>query len=169
MFNWMDSIVKENNIQINHKLNYGSEKRVGPYLVDGYDPHNNVIYEFHGCYFHGDSPTTCPLTRKITSEKWLKKQPLLLRGTRDRTMFLKSKGYEVREIWECQYHYKYKYQISPGSKNLPPYCYKNKNKELSKEDICNAVNTGELFGMVECDIGVPESWPKGCEKTDESI
>ena len=70
MYNWLDMIWYSNNVQINNKLNYnGKEKRVGPYLVDGYDPKNNMIYEFHGCYFHGHDPANCSITRKISCEK----------------------------------------------------------------------------------------------------
>ena len=45
MFAWMELIAQQKNIRILHKMNNGFEKWVGPYLVDGYDPDNNTIYE----------------------------------------------------------------------------------------------------------------------------
>ena len=164
MYNWLDFVSESKGIKINHRLNNGKEKRVGPYLVDGYDPRNNVIYEFHGCYVHGHDPAHCPLTQKISSESWIGRQPTLLRKTIERTAFLEKEGFEVKEMWECRYNVEYKPRIGGNSKYLPPYCQNNENKTLSKDDICNAVKSGELFGMIECDIGVPKTWSKGFEK-----
>ena len=70
-------ISDSNNVKINHKLNYNGKEK-----CDWYDPKNNMIYEFHGCYFHGHNPANCSITRKISCEKWLKKQPILLEKTR---------------------------------------------------------------------------------------
>ena len=62
----------------------------------------------------------------------------------------------VNEMWECEYKDRYKTKTLEQSKYIPPYSRKHMNKRLSKEDICDAATTGELFGMIECDIGVPE-------------
>ena len=45
MFYWLDYLAKKEGITILHKLNNGQEKRVGPYLVDGFNPATNTIYE----------------------------------------------------------------------------------------------------------------------------
>ena len=45
MYHWMDYVSQKDGVQIRHKLNTGHEKRIGPYLVDGYDSENNHIYE----------------------------------------------------------------------------------------------------------------------------
>ena len=33
-----------------------TKKRVGLYLVDGFDPQTNNVYKFLGCYHHGHNP-----------------------------------------------------------------------------------------------------------------
>jgi hypothetical protein len=49
MYMWLDHIAKTQNINIQHKVNSGSEFRIGPYRVDGYDPTTRTVYEFDGC------------------------------------------------------------------------------------------------------------------------
>ena len=34
------------------------------YKVDGYDKGNKIIYEFHGCYYHGCQKCYCPTDKK---------------------------------------------------------------------------------------------------------
>ena len=55
MFNWMDYLMETENFHILHAHNHISEVRIGPYLVDSYDPITRTVYEFNGCYFHGCS------------------------------------------------------------------------------------------------------------------
>ena len=42
MYDWMDYVVKTYNIKIEHKLNTGKEKKVGPFPEDGFDEHNTI-------------------------------------------------------------------------------------------------------------------------------
>lgn len=57
MSDWMEYI-NPSQIHINHKMNTGSMTRIGPYLVDRYDPMTDVVYEFLGYYFRGQPCTT---------------------------------------------------------------------------------------------------------------
>ncbi len=97
---WMDYLNSKAGTHIQHKLNYGSEKRVGKYVVDGWDSNTNTIYQFQGCYFHGH---LCHLTRKVTNESWIEEQPEKLKKTRDTTSYLREQGYNVVEKWECDF------------------------------------------------------------------
>lgn len=45
MYHWMDWVAKTKNVKIQHKLNSGSEKRIVPYLADGYSAEDNTVYE----------------------------------------------------------------------------------------------------------------------------
>jgi len=73
-----------------------------PYHADGYCVDNNTIYEFHGCFFHG-----CPSCYPVRHEKHQRLEDLtfyeVYERTKNRTQTLKSKGYTVVEIWECQW------------------------------------------------------------------
>lgn len=42
---WLDSL----NIQNNYR-----QYKIGKYIVDGYDPNSNTVYEFYGDYWHGN-------------------------------------------------------------------------------------------------------------------
>lgn len=62
MFQWKNFVNKYQQTDIRHARNDGGEKRVCHYPVDGYDGTTNIIYQFHGCYFHGHQ---CRLTKSI--------------------------------------------------------------------------------------------------------
>ena len=67
-------------------------------------------------------------------------------------------------MWECQYKREIASELEKSSQYIPPFSCKHKFELLTKEDILNGVRTSNLFGVVECDLGVPEVWPIGCEK-----
>ena len=45
-YHWLDWVSETQHINIQHKLNQGKEKKIGPYPVDGYDEANKVRYQF---------------------------------------------------------------------------------------------------------------------------
>lgn len=48
MYEWMDYVAQTEGVNIQHKLNTGKEKRIGPYPVDRFDSNTNTVYQFHG-------------------------------------------------------------------------------------------------------------------------
>lgn len=93
---WLDSLnIKE------------KQYRIGKYIVDGYDPDTNTIYEFNGDYWHGNP--------KLYSENDVnnvlnKTFGELYRKTKDREEYLIKKGYNVISIWESDFN-KQSYQL----------------------------------------------------------
>ena len=71
-----------------------------------------------------------------------------------------SQGYHVVEMFECEYksfckqHPKI-YEIAIRSR---PNFARHFPRPVSETHILNAAQTGDLFGMIECDISVPETW-----------
>jgi hypothetical protein len=52
---WLKYMCTRENIQIQHALNAG-EMQIGPFTVDGYQENasgDKIVYEFHGCFWHG--------------------------------------------------------------------------------------------------------------------
>ena len=49
---WLSYTAEKNENYIQHARN-GGEKRVGPYLLDGYHQETHTAYEVHGCFWHG--------------------------------------------------------------------------------------------------------------------
>lgn len=48
---WMEWITSESGKQIQHELNLGRKKRVGPFPVDGYFAETNTIFHFMDVFF----------------------------------------------------------------------------------------------------------------------
>ena len=99
---WLEWVAHKERIHIRHQLN-NTEKRIGDRKlpVDGFHAQTQIVYQFHGCYWHGND---CALTRgKEIHEKRNKPTVELLEETRAHTEYIKSKGYRVLEMWECEW------------------------------------------------------------------
>lgn len=81
--------------------------------VDGFCEQSNTVYQFHGCYWHGCpkcyEPTKWCDMRTITvnTPKGLVTKPLQMgsayANTKETTKMLKDNGYQVVEMWECDW------------------------------------------------------------------
>ena len=147
MYHWMDWMSQKSGIKFLHKMNNGKEKGVGPFYVDGYEPHLNKIYEFLGCYFHGHH------CQKHDPERESK-----FKKTQDRLEFIREMGHQVETIWECDFENKIKKQPELKEfilKRRPLFCQSHP-RSVNEKEILKAVLSSELFGAVEVDIAVPE-------------
>ena len=155
MFDWMQYLNHTQGLHIQHKLNTGKEKKIGPYPVDGFDPNTNTVYQFHGCYWHGHQ---CWMTKHIKDQKWQEGRQAKYDKTAKTTTLIRSQGYEVVEKWECQFRNDLRRDLA-----LKDFCDARKpptpQRSVTEDEILEAVMKGRLFGMVECDIRVPEEWP----------
>ena len=149
MFHWMNYLMETESVHILHKRNHIREVRVGPYLVDGYDPNTRTVYEFHGCYFHG-----CSHCKKDQDD--LGKERKMHTDTKEK--YLRNKGYNLRIIWE--HEFKSKQRSDPKLKEFvrqrqPPFY--RKHRWITKEStILDAVSDDSFFGFLEVDIHVPD-------------
>ena len=57
-------------------------------LFDGYEPETNTVFEFYGCKWHG---CPCSKTDKIKYNE-----------TIEREKIIKSLGYNLVSVWECE-------------------------------------------------------------------
>jgi hypothetical protein len=74
-------------------MNSGREYRVGPYLVDGYDPDTKEIYEFLGDWYH-----SCPCLGGRDE-----KQIANYNKTIARLDYIRCHNYKINVIWECEH------------------------------------------------------------------
>ena len=74
--------------------------RIGKYVVDGYDPIENTIYEFNGDFWHGN-PTKYN-SNEINSVLKITFGELYNR-TMNRENELKILGYNIISIWESDF------------------------------------------------------------------
>ena len=162
-FDYLEWVATRDNVRIRHAMNSKSEFRVGPYPVDGFCAETNTIYQFHGCYFHGGHDG-CDIVPKIKNQEWReKKAPKLRERTARITAFLRARGYNVVERYECEWKADQKRDnnIKRFVEERWPKCFKL-SQPLTLPLILEAVLSDRFFGAIECDIGVPESndWPE---------
>ena len=72
------------------------------YFVDGYDVTTKTVYEFNGCIFHG-CPTCYPvrdIKHYCAPDRTMQE---LYNATEAKRMALLRAGFNVLEIWECQW------------------------------------------------------------------
>ena len=90
----MDYVMETEGIDILHARNHIGEVRIGPYLVDGYDPITRTVYEFNGCHFHG-----CSDCKKDQDD--LGKERKMHTETKEK--YLRHKGYNMKIMWEHEF------------------------------------------------------------------
>ena len=85
-------------LRFEHTIRIGQKH----YQVDGFNPLTRTVYEFHGCFFHG-----CTTCFKNRTQRHLKLNNASCYEVRERTELktqaLREAGYEVQEMWECDW------------------------------------------------------------------
>ena len=96
-YKWLSFTAKHNNVGIQDAGNSG-EKRVGKYRLDGFDERSNPAYEVQGCFWHG-----CPkcYSRDTINTVNGKTMHELYQETLEKIIYLKSRGFNIVEVWEC--------------------------------------------------------------------
>ncbi|KAJ8307835.1 hypothetical protein KUTeg_014618 [Tegillarca granosa] len=154
-FHWLEYLNHTKNLNIQHKLNHGKERRIFKYPVDGFDEITNTAYQRHGCYWHGHQ---CWLTRNITDQKWMETRENKFRKTRKISSIIKALGYNLVEMYECNF----RTQMRFNSK-LKAFIDARKptmvSSSITEGEILQKIKENKLFGMVEVDISVPDQWP----------
>ncbi len=94
---WMEEIMKEENIHIQHATNKGEYYIEGVGRVDGYCEETNTVYEYHGSFWHGNPDVykrddINPVSGKTYGELYDK--------TLERGRKVRSLGYNLIEKWE---------------------------------------------------------------------
>ena len=145
---WLTSVSFTTGHTIRHQSN-GREKRIGKLLVDGWCAETHTAYQFHGCYFHG-----CPKCYDHEETNTLngKTMGTLLENTRRNTAYLR-RHVETVEMWECDWK---ELHDEPDVKiflDIP----RHRKWTMTEQQIIAAVIDGTLFGMVECDVRVPDN------------
>lgn len=98
---WLEYVMKIDNIYIQHHQNDGEYKIPGTkYKVDGYCKKNNTVYQFHGSFYHGnprlyDRNFINPVIKKTMGELY-DKTCTIEKNIRD-------KGYNLIIMWEDEW------------------------------------------------------------------
>ena len=119
-------------------------------------------FQFHGCYTHGHF---CEATKNVKDFEWHANREARYERTNQTTKCIEERGFEVVEIWECQFRELCKAHPALYRKideQRPAFQRKHKGTATEKQ-ILNGVRSGELFGFAQVDIRVPDQWPKDLE------
>ena len=128
----------------------GRQKKIDCLSVDGICHHCNTVFEAMGCYYH-----YCPCQEARPSltdtdiERGVKKR----QQDEMRRDYIQQKGYQIVEMWECEWWSLYKTDASVKSHLRRNFPYR---LPVSEEGLLHGIIDGRLFGYVQCDIEVPE-------------
>ena len=136
---WLTRESDRTGCTIRHQGN-GHEKRIGKLPVDGWCAETRTAYQFHGCFWHGCPK--CHTDPEETNPKNNKTMAELLANTKAHTAYLR-RHVKVVEMWECTWK---------RERDPPP----RQKWQMTQQQIITAVVDGTLFGMIECDLHVPE-------------
>ena len=145
---WLTRESDRTGCTIRHQGN-GREKRIGKLPVDGWCAETRTAYQFHGCFWHGCPK--CHTDPEETNPKNNKTMATLLADTKKHTTYLR-RHVKVVETWECDWK---ELRKEPDVKSFLAPARRQKWK-MTQQQIITAVVDGTLFGMVECDVRVPE-------------
>ena len=145
---WLTWESAKSGCAIHHQVN-GREKRIGKRRVDGWCAETRTAYQFHGCFWHG-----CPkcYDQNETNSVNGKTMAVLLEDTKKNTAYLR-RHVKVVEMWECDWK---ELRKDPDVKSFLAPARRQKWKMMS-HSIIAAVIDGTLFGMIECDVRVPDN------------
>ena len=118
--------------------------------MDGWCSTTKTAYQFQGCYFHG-----CPCLALETNTVNGKPMTQLLIESRKNTAYLRH-FVKVVELWECQWKNMRKDAAVKRCLDAAFPRRRHAKWKMTQEQILTDVRTGTLFGMIECDVRVPE-------------
>ena len=169
---WFMYLNRKHGVHIEHKFN-GPERRLGARRipVDGFVKtpagEADIVYQFHGCYWHG---CTAMHHGWLDSEKrgkgpkaktWEK----IRADTKEVNDYLTNVlNLKVITMWECHWDEWIEYDSDARDiVNDPFFTYqsiptKHPKGRITDEDICAAIcrNNNPLFGFIMCDVSTPD-------------
>ena len=107
---WLEYVAKHWKISIHHAMSgHGGEHWIEKRPVDGYNHEKKLVFQYHGCYWHGCPK--CYHDRDKIIERGDRTREDLFQATNRRTAYLKKAGYRVIECWACEVGEKYVEQL----------------------------------------------------------
>ena len=98
---WLRYVEKNWKIKIAHAMSgQGGERWIEKRPVDGYNDEKKVVFQYHGCRWHGCSKCYPDRNQIIERDKTAED---LYQATKRRTAHLRKSGYKVIECWSCQW------------------------------------------------------------------
>ena len=119
--------------------------------MDGWYSETKTAYQFHGCFFHGHS-----CTGKEVNEVNGKPMAELLAETRKNTVYLRH-FVKVVELWECEWKETRRDPVVKKCLDAAFLRRRHARWTMTSQQILSSVRAGTVFGLIECDLCVPEA------------
>ena len=117
---WLEYVAKHWKIRIHHSMSgHGGERWIEKRPVDGYNHEKKIVFQYHGCYWHG-CPKCYPDRNKIIDRDDKTREDLYI-ATKRRTAYLRKAGYRVIECWACEVGEKYVEQLPEAQTKSYPH------------------------------------------------
>lgn len=164
---WLDFLEQKFHISIER------QRHIMPYVCDGFrncddgtGGKKGIVYEYNGCMVHGHSLCSRieSYRKRIQGEDNLKNFDKTMEKRRQhyekKKKYLLSLNYEVVELWECHFDF-FKLDLSfrDFMQQQHRSCFdqlKGKKRNVTEEEIINAVKDGSLKGFVQVDVEFSE-------------
>ena len=128
----------------------GRQKKIDCFSVDGVCYHCSTVFEALECYYHyclcQEAP---PFLTESDIERGVKKR----QQDGMRRDYIQQKGYQIVEMWDCQWWSLYKTDASVKSHLRKDFPYRH---PLSEAGLLHGIIDERFFGYVQCDIEVPD-------------
>ena len=129
----------------------GSWKKTDCFSVNGFCSHCKTVFEAMGCFYHFcPCQEFCPSLTEEDIQRGRKKRQL----DALRRHYIQEKGFNVIDIWQCEWWRLYKTTITVRKNIGEHFRYRG---SLAVEQLLEEIKEGKLFGYVQCDIEVPEN------------
>ena len=152
---WLCHISKDRpDCKIESFYTAGTQKRINCFKVDGFCAHCKTVFETMGCFYHY---CPCRKTRPSLTEEVIERGLKMREMDQMKKQYIKEKGYNVVEMWECEWWNLYKTTTCVKEHLRKSFTYK---RPLREKTLLEQIKSGKLFGYVQCDIEVPEELKK---------
>ena len=128
----------------------GTPKKIDCFNVVGFCAHCDTVFEAMGCFYYYCS---CQEAQLSLTEEDIERGNKKREVDQMRKQYIKEKGYNVVEMWECEWCHLYKTTTCVKEHLRESFPYK---RPLREESLLEQVRSGKLFGYVQCDIELPE-------------
>ena len=128
----------------------GTQKKIDCFKVDGFCAHCKTVFEAMGCFYRY---CRCQEARPSLTEEDIKRVKKKREMDQMRKQYIKEEGYNVVEMWECEWWNLYKTTTCVEKHLRESFPYKQPPWE---ENLLEQTRCGKLLGYVQCDFEVPE-------------
>ena len=132
----------------------GTQKKIDCFKADGFCAHCNTVFEAMGCFY---PYCPCHEARPSVIADDIKRGNKKKEMDQMRKQYIKEKGCNLFEMWECDWWNLYKTTTCVKKHLRESFSYK---RPLREERLQEQIRSSKLFGYVQGDIEVPEELKK---------